>query len=78
MEFEAAFKRLEEILEKMQGENPSLDESLKLYEEADTLIQVCSKNLAKAEKRIETIMKNRDNAMALNLAQEPVLTNFEA
>ncbi|MBM3195285.1 MAG: exodeoxyribonuclease VII small subunit [Chlamydiae bacterium] len=78
MEFEAAFKRLEEILERMQSENPSLDESLKLYEEADKLIQISSKNLAKAEKKIEAIMKNRDNGIEVDQTQQPILTNFEA
>jgi exodeoxyribonuclease VII small subunit len=78
MEFEAAFKRLEEILEKMQSENPSLDESIRLYEEADKLIQLSSKNLAKAEKKIETIMKNRENGLELDQNQQPILTNFEA
>lgn len=78
MEFEAAFKRLEEILEKMQTENPSLDESIRLYEEADKLIQLSSKNLAKAEKKIETIMKNRDSGLELDHNQQPILTNFEA
>jgi exodeoxyribonuclease VII small subunit len=39
MEFEAAFKRLEEILEKMQSENLSLDASLKLYAEADGALE---------------------------------------
>ncbi len=65
MEFEVAFKRLEEILEKMQSQNPSLDESIRLYEEADKLIQLCSKNLTKAEKKIETIVKNRDNNLEI-------------
>ena len=77
MEFEGAFKRLEEILEKMQSQNPSLDESIRLYEEADKLIQLCSKNLAKAEKKIETIMKNRDSGIELDAAGQPLLANFE-
>jgi exodeoxyribonuclease VII small subunit len=77
MEFEAAFKRLEEILEKMQSENLSLDASLKLYAEADKLIQISSKNLAKAEKTIEMIIKNRDNGVEVDGALQPILTNFE-
>ncbi|MBM3196595.1 MAG: exodeoxyribonuclease VII small subunit [Chlamydiae bacterium] len=77
MEFEAAFKRLEEILEKMQSENLSLDASLSLYAEADKLIQISSKNLAKAEKTIEMIIKNRDNGIEVDGSLQPVFTNFE-
>lgn len=57
--FEQAFGRLEQILEKMNGGNVTLDDSLKLYEEADTLISACSKKLESAETRIEMLMKKR-------------------
>lgn len=57
--FETSFKRLEEILEKMNGGNVSLDDSLKLYEEADLLITSCSKKLESAEAKIEMLMKKR-------------------
>lgn len=57
--FETSFKRLEEILEKMNGGNVSLDDSLKLYEEADQLITTCSKKLESAESKIEMLMKKR-------------------
>ena len=43
--FEKAFSRLEEILDNMTSEEVSLDESLKLYEEADKLINSCGKRL---------------------------------
>ena len=77
MEFEAAFKRLEEILEKMQTQNPSLDESIKMYEEADKLIQLCANNLSHAEKRIEVIQKNREGNLEIGANEQPVLMNFE-
>jgi exodeoxyribonuclease VII small subunit len=77
MEFEAAFKRLEEILEKMQSQNPNLDESIKMYEEADKLIQLCNKNLAKAEKKIEVIQKSRDGSIEVDANEKPILANFE-
>lgn len=63
--FEAAFKRLEEILDKMNSNTVSLDESLSLYEEADKLITICSKRLNDAERKIEVLIKNRNGDVQL-------------
>lgn len=72
LSFEAAFARLEEILEKMNSGSVSLDESLKLYEEADKLINICSKRLNSAEKKIETLIKNRKGELVLGPDQKPM------
>lgn len=69
--FEAAFARLEEILEKMNSGAISLDESLKLYEEADQLIGICNKRLTEAERRIEILVKNRNGEVVLNTDEKP-------
>lgn len=69
--FEEAFTRLEQILEKMNSGAVSLDESLKLYEEADKLITSCSKRLNDAERKIETLIKNRNGELALGADQKP-------
>lgn len=66
MNFEDAYKRLEEILEKMNSGKASLDDSLKLYEEADTLIGSCNKRLTEAEKKIETLLKQRSGELVLD------------
>lgn len=58
--FEKAYTRLEEILEKMNSGTISLEDSLSLYEEADKLISSCTKKLDEAEKRIQTLVKNRE------------------
>jgi exodeoxyribonuclease VII small subunit len=71
--FEASFVRLEEILEKMNSGNVSLDESLKLYEEADKLIVTCSKRLNEAERKIEVLMKNRNGELALGSDGKPLM-----
>lgn len=61
--FEKAYSRLEEILAKMNSGQISLEESLELYEEADSLIGKCSIKLDKAEKKIQMLMKNRDKSL---------------
>lgn len=74
--FEAAFAKLEEILEKMNSGAISLDESLKLYEEADRLIVTCQKRLTDAERKIEILVKNRNGEIALNAEQKPQTQDF--
>lgn len=75
--FERSFSRLEEILEKMNTGNLSLDDSLKLYEEADGLIIGCGKKLNAAEARIEMLIKKRDGELSLNEAGSPQTVQFE-
>jgi exodeoxyribonuclease VII small subunit len=76
MNFEEAYKRLEEILEKMNSGKASLDDALKLYEEADGLIATCQKKLTEAEKKIETMIKSRSNDLVLDEEQKPALEPF--
>lgn len=62
LNFEQSFARLEEILNKMNGGKVTLDESLKLYEEADALIALCGSRLDACETKIEMLMKQRDSS----------------
>lgn len=74
--FEKAFIRLEEILEKMNSGTISLDESLKLYEEADGLIATCNKRLTDAERKIEILIKTRNGELTLGADQKPLTQEF--
>lgn len=76
LSFESAYARLEEILEKMNSGKVSLEESLKLYEEADTLIVRCNKQLTAAEKKIEVLIKNRDGELAVDATGKPQTQPF--
>lgn len=76
LSFEAAFARLEEILEKMNSSSVSLDESLKLYEEADKLISMCSSRLNEAERKIEILVKNRNGDVVMENDQKPSTQDF--
>lgn len=75
-QFESAFARLEAILERMNSGTVSLDESLKLYEEADALINICSKRLNDAERKIEILIKNRNGDIVMNPDQKPQTQDF--
>jgi exodeoxyribonuclease VII small subunit len=76
MKFEEAYSRLEEILEKMNSGKASLDDSLKLYEEADKLIVTCQKTLSEAEKKIEMMIKNRNGQVVLDETGNPTVQAF--
>ncbi|MBF8263915.1 MAG: exodeoxyribonuclease 7 small subunit [Parachlamydiales bacterium] len=73
--FESAFERLEQILEKMNTGKTPLDESLKLFEEADQLIRHCSQKLTFAEQKVETLIKNRSE-LVLDDQQKPKTQPF--
>lgn len=70
--FESAFAGLEAILERMNSNTVSLDESLRLFEEADKLITLCSKRLTDAENRVQMLIKTRNGDLALDQDQKPI------
>lgn len=76
LNFEDAFARLEEILEKMNSGAASLDDSLSLYEEADKLINTCAKRLNEAERKIETLIKTRNGDLVMGDNQKPLTQDF--
>ena len=69
-EFETSFRRLESIVEKLEQEELSLDESLALFEEGVKLSRLCHGRLDKIEKKIETILADANG--------EPVTENFDS
>lgn len=54
--FEAALKRLEEIVETLGAGNLSLEESLKMFQEGMELCKVCNTKLDEAEYKVEKLM----------------------
>lgn len=55
-EFEKAFKELEEIVKRLEGEELPLDESLRLFEQGISLSRFCHQRLEEVEKKIELIL----------------------
>ena len=64
LSFEAALKRLEEIVRTLESGEAPLDESIRLYEEGEKLKQQCEARLQAAQARIETIQIGRDGQPA--------------
>lgn len=77
LNFEKSFARLEAILDRMNSGNIALDESLKLYEEADKLISTCNLKLTAAEEKIEMLIKKRDGDLELDLDNKPLSQPFQ-
>jgi exodeoxyribonuclease VII small subunit len=73
--FEQAFERLEQILERMNSGKATLEESLKLFEEAEGLIRGCNARLTTSEQKIEALIKQRGQVV-LDTAQKPRAESF--
>lgn len=74
--FENSLARLEQILEKMNSGAVSLEEALKLYEEADLLIGSCTKRLNEAERKVEILIKNRAGEVEMDTNGKPQTQSF--
>ena len=62
LSFEAALKRLEEIVRKLETGEASLDDAIALYGEGDRLKQQCEARLQAAQAKIEQIQFGRNGA----------------
>lgn len=63
IKFEDALSRLESIVEKLEGGELSLEESLTAFEEGIRLSRICSKRLEEAERKIEILTKGEDGQL---------------
>ena len=61
--FEQALKRLEEIVETLEGGNIALEESIKIYQEGIVLSKLCSGMLEEAEGKVMAIMNRSSEQM---------------
>jgi exodeoxyribonuclease VII small subunit len=64
-DFERSLARLEEVVQKLEGANLSLDDAMKLFEEGVQLSRECQKQLAEAEARVEILLKKADGKLAV-------------
>lgn len=55
IKFEDALNKLEDIVGKLETGDISLDDSLKVFEEGNTLVKMCMKKLSQAEQKIKSV-----------------------
>ena len=69
--FETSLAELEQIVTKLEDGDLHLEESLTLFEKGIKLSRECRERLAKAERRIEILMKDANgNLVAEEIAPE--------
>ena len=57
LDYEAAVKELESVVEKLEDGDISLEESLKLYERGVLLTRDCQESLQAAEQKVKMLMQ---------------------
>jgi len=71
MDFEKRLNRLEEIVEKMESGELSLEDSLRLFEEGVKLSRECNTQLNEAEQKVKLLLGIDDEG-------RPVTSGFSA
>ncbi len=61
--FEESMQELEEIVEKLERGDASLDEALKLFENGIKLSKSCQRMLDNAEKKVSVLLENEAGQM---------------
>ena len=70
VEFEELIEKLENITNKLEKEQLSLDESVKLFEEGMKISKECNSKLEDAEKRITILINKNDEITEENFIPE--------
>ena len=65
LNFDRSLKQLEEIVGKMETDELSLEESIKLFEEGMKLSKICQAALKEAEGKIQKLSKQGDSLVDL-------------
>lgn len=63
MKFEQAIESLDIAVSKLEGGELSLDESIKVFEEAIALIKICNEKLSTAEQKVRVLVESQDGSI---------------
>ncbi|MCB0832141.1 MAG: exodeoxyribonuclease VII small subunit [Bacteroidetes bacterium] len=63
--FEQSLERLEDIVQALESGEVPLDETLKKFEEAMTLVKNCHRKLNDAEKKLKVLVKDKNGDFRL-------------
>ncbi|MEA3332227.1 MAG: exodeoxyribonuclease VII small subunit [Pseudomonadota bacterium] len=63
--FEDSMKKLEEVVGKLEGEEVSLEESLKLFEQGVKLMRFCHLRLSEVEEKVQTLVADEKEGARL-------------
>ncbi|MCL7487671.1 MAG: exodeoxyribonuclease VII small subunit [Desulfobulbaceae bacterium] len=68
--FEAALDRLEQITAELEQGDPSLEKSLKKFDEGIELVKFCSAKLEEARKKVDLLVKQDDTLTTVDFPGE--------
>lgn len=68
--FESNLDRLKEIVETLDSEQVSLEDSLKLFEEGIKLYRKCNDTLSKAEQRISVLVDDEGTEKEFQVTED--------
>ena len=60
--FEKSMKRLEEIVQQLEGSEMPLEDSLQVFEEGMKLAAFCSRKLEEAEKKVTLLVREQEGS----------------
>lgn len=69
--FEEALKELEDVVERLESGELSLEESLAAFESGVSLVKYCSQKLTEVEKKIEVLVKDKEGKLQLKPFADP-------
>jgi exodeoxyribonuclease VII small subunit len=69
-DYESAVSRLEEIADRLEAGEVSLEDSIKLYSEALEITRQCHQQLDAAEKKIKLIVRDSDQVTEVDFEGE--------
>jgi len=64
--YEAALKRLEELVSRLERGDLSLEESIAAYEEGKKLASFCAQKLKEAQNRVQVLLEKEDGTLELS------------
>ena len=67
--FETSLNKLEKLVEKMEGGDLPLEESLKIFEEGVKLTRECQQALANAEQKVKLLMQESGEISSTDFAE---------
>lgn len=71
LDYEAAVKELEALVEKLEQGDISLEESLALYERGVLLTRDCQESLQAAEQKVQMLLQQAGQANLVDFDPEP-------
>ncbi len=77
LSFEAALSQLEQIVQRLEKGESTLEESLRLYEEGIKLSRFCHAKLEEAQGKIEMLVKDGKGELLLDGKGEPKRKPFD-